>query len=170
LALKESANATDVPSIAASVIGLVGIALIVPAFQWTSNCGGNNAGLADVRLYLLIAQPTAESSPNGAFDVARANVDPRKQLAEIANDPWIGDARFLVSTSPYTCRSSPREILIVCDGAFRNVPRRLFGQSPPTHATAFTDGSVDIISVGEFQAQNRSMLTPVGVLLDKLKQ
>jgi hypothetical protein len=56
-------------------------------------------------------------------------------------------------------------LLIVCDCAFRNVPRQLIGSAPPTHAAAFSDGSTRLISTEEFAAIDRSSLVPLDELL-----
>jgi hypothetical protein len=152
---------------AISVLLLLGISL-PPGFQ-ASNCGGNTAALHDVKWYSLIVQLAAEENPKHEFRIDRVTRDQQDELAQIANDFWVSGARFLVSTRPYQLESpaQPR-LIIVCDRPYRNVPSRLIGSAPPTHAAAFSDGSRRLLSVAEFEAIDRSALVPLDELLTSL--
>src|SRR5436190_6333576 len=101
-------------------------------FAWdrinTSNCGGNNAALSDVRAYAIFIQCAADESANGEFLITAPTPKQRKQLAEIAHDPWLRGGQLLVSTKPNRSEpSEPRRIVIVCNRPFKNVPRYVFG-------------------------------------------
>jgi hypothetical protein len=122
-----------------------------------SNCGGNNAALCYVRMYSIFLENAADESPNGEFDVTSATPRQRTQLAEIAHCPWLRGGQILVSIRPYRSEpSEPRRIVAVCDRAFRNVPRYVFGTAPPTFAASFSDGSTALLTAKEFDALDRS--------------
>ena len=144
-----------------AAVGLLMGGLIALAPSQQTNCGGNSAALHDVHTYLAIVEPGAATANTPPFNLATATPDQRETLARIANDFWIRPARFLVA--PLPCRvdpSSPRQVLIVCERPFRNVPRRLVAMwlNPPTHAAAYSDGTTGLISVAEFEALHRSKL------------
>jgi hypothetical protein len=130
-----------------------------------SNCGGNTAAIWNVRQYCLIVEMAAASRPDHRFAIAAATPQEREDLAAVARGPWTGGARYLVSTQPYQAGASgPRRLIIVCDTPFRNVPRRLI-PSPPTHAAAYSDGTVALISVSEYAALDHSVLVPLDQFL-----
>lgn len=150
----------------AAVALLVASGLLLIPFSEGSNCGGNSAALNDVKWYSLIVQLAAEENPDHEFRIDCATPNQREELAHIANDFWVSGARFLVSTRPYRLQSTaPPRLLIVCDRAYRNVPRRLIGSAQPTHAAAFSDGSCRLLSEAEFEAIDRSVLVPLQELL-----
>lgn len=143
----------------------VGAAVVPPLFTPASNCGGNSAALSDVRTYALIARMGATDSPDHTFRVMMATPEQRKQLARVARDHWVPNARFLVSTAPFSEeQSQPRRIIAVCDTPYSNVPRRWIGSAPPAHAAGFSDGSAELISPARFAALDRSSF----VFLDEL--
>ena len=110
----------------------------------TTNCGGNIEALSDVRGYVTIAQMAGDESTEGQFLLTQATRSQLNWLSEIASDPWLRGGQLLVSMKPYRLESSElRRIIAVCDRPFRNVPRYIFGEAPPTHAavpTAERDG------------------------------
>jgi hypothetical protein len=149
-------------------IAIFGVALVVfvsPALKQPSNCGGNSEALNDVKLYALTLQWAAEARSDHQFDIASATLGQLKELRDLASGP--AGARYLVSPQPY--RHPPtgqKRIVIVCDRTFTNVPRRLVGRAPPTHAVAYSDGSCGLISVADFEALDRSGFMPLDELLD----
>lgn len=137
--------------VAAASVGCVAVvALVLLNVQQSSNCGGNSAALHEVRRYWMIVDSAAAANPHGEFDVTRASAEERSQLAELAEESWIDPARYLVSTLPCTPKAESRRLLVVCDQAFRNVPRRMIWQAPPTHAAAYSDGTVELMSEADF--------------------
>lgn len=139
-------------------IAIFAIALVVfvlPALKQPSNCGGNSEALNDIKWYVGILRSAAETRPDHQFSISSATPSELVQLRDLASGP--AGAGFLVSRHPY-CHSlkAPKRIIIVCDRAFTNLPRRLFGRAPPTHAVAYSDGSCGLISVAEFEALDRS--------------
>jgi hypothetical protein len=130
-----------------------------------SNCGGNSAAIWNVHQYYMIVDSAATSRPNHRFTIASATPQEREDLAAVARGPWIGGARYLVSTQPYQAGAhGPRRLIIVCDTPFRNVPRRLI-PSDPTHAAAYSDGTVALITASEYAALDHSVLLPLDQML-----
>src|SRR3569623_428682 len=151
---------------AIAVAILIAATVAIMSASQSSNCGGNSAALHDVKWYSLIARSAAAERPDHSFSVAQATPREREELAQIANDFWIHGARFLVSPLPFKQQApQPPRLIIVCDRAYKNVPRRLIGSAPATHAAAFSDGSCRLISVAEFEAIDRSSLIPLDELL-----
>ena len=134
-----------------------------------TNCGGNNAALSDVRAYAIFIQCAANESKDGVFLVTSATPKQRKQLAEIAHDPWLRGGQLLVSKVPYRLQTTePRRIVAVCDRPFTNVPRHVFGEAPPTHAVGFSDGSSSLLTSREFAGLDRSSLVPLNEVIEQL--
>lgn len=141
-------------------------ASVVPALRST-NCGGNPAALWCVDRCSLIVRMAAAGSPDHRFHLSDVTAEERHELEDIAyTPPEIRNVRFLVSSARDPDQGSgPRRVIVVCDRPFRNVPRRLIGLAPPTHAAAFSDGSTGLISVGEFAALDRSTFVPLNECL-----
>ena len=137
------------------------LAILTDLPNSASNCGGNSAAIWNVRQYFLIVEMAAARRPDHRFAIASATREEREELAAVARFSGAGRARFLASTQPYQAGApGPRRLIMVCDTPYRNVPRRLIPSSP-THAAAFSDGSVALISVSEYAALDRSVLVPL---------
>lgn len=148
-----------------AIFGMALVVFVVPALKQPSNCGGNSEALNDVKLYALTMQWVAETQPDHQFSIASSTAGELAQLRDLATGP--AGAGFLVSPRPYRHPpAGPKRIVIVCDRAFTNVPRRLFGRAPPTHAAAYSDGSCGLISVADFKALDRSEFVPLEELLE----
>lgn len=146
--------------LAAAVILLVLTGLLIPASR-SSNCGGNSAALNDVRIYALIARQAPEG-PDSPFVFEDLTHEEQSWLRRMLDDFWLNGAGFLVDPRPdRLAPAEPKRLLIVCDRAFRNVPRNWIGSAPPTHAAAFADGSTALISEAEFAVIDRSVLVPL---------
>ncbi len=151
----------------ATLVGGLASAFFFCVITQSSNCGGNSAALSNVRQYVLFVQNAAIESPEHRFCVASATPEQREQLADLASNLWVGNAHYLVSTSPYKGPSAgPRRVLMVCDTPFRNVPRSYWMPPPPTHAASFSDGTTGLISVAEFQSLDRSTFKPLDELIN----
>jgi len=46
--------------------------------------------------------------------------------------------------------TADKQIIVVCDRAYDNVPQRMFGRSPRAHAVAYSTGDTGLISPEEF--------------------
>jgi hypothetical protein len=142
-----------------ATVGLVTIA--VPA---SSNCGGNSAALAEIRLYLVIVQNAAACRANHEFALPSATSREREELSHVRSY-WNPGARLLVSVQPYRAHDqNSRRVIAVCDQPYDNVPQSWI-PARPTHAAAFADGSVRLISTREFAALDRSVLVPLDEVL-----
>lgn len=129
-----------------------------------SNCGGNSAALGAVKTYAILVKLANEQPGEARLTVATATKWQRADLDYIARaHPY---ARFRVSPESFASQQSgPRHVIMVCDRAFTNVPRYKFGEAPPTHAAAFSDGTTGLISVAEFQKLGRASLVSLDRLL-----
>jgi hypothetical protein len=143
---------------------IISLAILEPALNPRRNCGGNTRVLFDVRLYLDFVDGEADDGPDQGFRVAAASPGLQRELADLAHD--IHPARFLVTPTFY--RPSvlvPRMIIIVCDTPYENVPQPIWLPGTPRHAAGYSDGSVSLISVAEYQALNLSSFRPLDELL-----
>ena len=128
-----------------------------------TNCGGNTEALCRVRDCLRACQIAAYERPDHRFSVAGATTAERVEFTQIARGMMSG-GRILISTAPYVLSTrEPRRIIAVCERPFTNVPRRAFG-SPPTHAVAYTDETMSLISVAEYASLNLSSYVPLDEL------
>jgi hypothetical protein len=134
----------------------------------TSNCGGNNAALADVQTCAYMIQAFAEESPKGEFVVTALTAEQCRELKQVANDGWLNGGQLLVSTEPFRVDSfGSHRLLIVCDRPFTNVPRYVFGHAPPTHAAAYSDGTTALLTTREFAALDPSKLVSLNEILEQ---
>jgi hypothetical protein len=72
-------------------------------------------------------------------------------LTRLPGASWIRSARLLarledVRVDPTT----DKQIIMMCDQAYDNVPRRMFGRAPLTQAVAYSTGETDLITLEEF--------------------
>ena len=156
----------SVATVIASLAALCCFALVLASILGASNCGGNSAALYKVLRFALVVRESAQRRPDGTFSLASATEEERGDFASITDGSWTGSARYLVSTQPFrTSPGAPRRMLIVCDRAFSNVPRRLILANAPTHAVAFSDGSNALISKERFAALDLSSFTPLDQFL-----
>ncbi len=131
---------------ALSVIVVAGI--LLPAMK-SSNCGGNSAAMAAVRSAGAAVSLVLSERDQDRLDLASLESSERKYFDQIAGLSWLGDGTVLVN--PRVDFTSTNEFLMaVCDRAYRNVPQKLIGKSPPTHAALFSDRGAILISVEEF--------------------
>jgi hypothetical protein len=84
--------------------------------------------------------------------ITNLNGSEREYFRSVAGISWLPASKVLVTAGPVTLGKEPsREIVAVCDTPFDNVPRRVFGRAPLTHAVGYSDGSAGLISVQEFR-------------------
>lgn len=77
----------------------------------------------------------------------------RELFGQIAGLRWLGDAKVLVNPR-VDFDSTNDAVLAVCNRAFRNVPQKLIGQAPPTHAALIQNRGVVLLPVAEFNRLN----------------
>lgn len=144
---------------------VLAIILVVAPGLSHSNCGGNSAALVQVSQVATLAKLSISEEPDHAFRFASVNAEQEEHLSILSRSHWLEGARFLVTTAPLTERDIQlRRMIVVCDTPYCNVPQRLIGSAPPTHAAGFADGSAELISTEEFAALDLSTF----VALDEL--
>ncbi|EDY15775.1 hypothetical protein CfE428DRAFT_6703 [Chthoniobacter flavus Ellin428] len=128
---------------------------------YTTNCGGNSAALARVRNIATLARAAAMEAPDHSFQFTAVRAEQRELFSDLRQNHWLPNAHFLVCTVPLSADGAQsHRVIVVCDTAYNNVPRRWIGTAPSTHAAAFADGSSGLISAQEFAALDRSQFTP----------
>src|SRR4051812_23509122 len=103
---------------------LIAAAWYTPDLSGVSNCGGNNAARPFVEMYAATMIRLADEMSTREFTMAAATVDQRRELAAGSSGWGISRSDILVKRN--TVRLGPtakRQIIVVCDRAFTNVPR-----------------------------------------------
>ncbi|QEG43371.1 hypothetical protein [Roseimaritima ulvae] len=148
-------------------IFIVGLAtVLVLASSQTSNCGGNTAALAVCGHYpLYLFAGLAERDETSAVGLT-----PNALTAGRDSDELSSIFQSLSATASYSIRNpdvafdpADREVVIVCEQAFENVPQptvwNLYCRSP-AHAVGYSDGSTGLISPAEYRELDRSDFMP----------
>jgi hypothetical protein len=87
--------------------------------------------------------------PVSIAELSRAEREYFKQVSGLS---WLGQTRVLISPTRVGVGGATGSVVIAaCERPFDNVPRRMFGKAPLTHAIGYADGSTGLISVDEFQ-------------------
>lgn len=123
----------------------------------TSNCGGNTAALSVCGNYprYLFAGMAERNVP------LDAGLTPNALTSELDAEQLADIFRSLSATASYSIRNpdapfdpTDREVVIVCDQEFGNVPQpcvwNLYRRSP-AHAVGYSDGSTELISAAEYR-------------------
>lgn len=137
------------------VIALL-VGLIVMSIPSTSakNCGGNNYTLSNCKHFALAARMVADENA-GLFTINKIE---SQDLTLISMDRWgSAGSDFLVKTNFLITNQTNREIVIVSQRAFANVPQPTFWsfyRKHWAHAVGYSDGSADLISPKEFSKLN----------------
>src|SRR5215831_13652174 len=145
---------------------VLGCAMVLPFLARPTNCGGNSAALAACKDIMLSFQTV--SLDRGAKPVSITNLSgpEREYFRLVAGLSWLPDSKVLISAGPVALgQERAREIVAVCDTSFDNVPRRVFGRAPFTHAVGYSDGSVGLISVQEFRHLDLSRFIDVRTIV-----
>jgi hypothetical protein len=112
---------------------------------------------------MLAFQTVALDRGGEAFRAADLNESEPENFRTVTGLGWLPGARFLVTSEPVSItQSQPKRIIAVCDKAYDNVPERRLGRSPMSHAVAYSDGSVGLIPVADFERADFSRF--VGVM------
>ncbi len=99
-----------------------------------------------------LAWITSERETN-SLNLATLTEAERKEFEWIAGLSWLGDAKVLVN--PRVDFDTTNDVVLaVCNRAFRNVPQKLIGQAPPTHAALIRNRGVVLLPVDEFNGLN----------------
>ncbi|MCX7010309.1 MAG: hypothetical protein NTY53_24240 [Kiritimatiellaeota bacterium] len=137
-------------SIAVTVTLLGGI--ILPELVPPSNCGGNSAALSACESismrFLIIAVERSE----GAVSIAELTPAERECFLLDAGLNWLGQSTILLTADKVGVGGATgKAVVAVCNKAFDNVPRRMFGKAPFAYAVAYADGTSGLLSVEEFR-------------------
>ena len=138
-----------------SVLGMVAATLVAIGLVWPamrrSNCGGNSAALAACKGYAAVVELWATDHAGQSFVIGQADAQTRQQLGHLPGASWIRSSRLLARPDGVRIGvSGNRQIILVCDRPYQNVPQRVFGKSPPAHAVVYSTGETGLISPSEF--------------------
>ncbi len=134
-----------------AALTLVG-ALLFPALAPPSNCGGNSAALAACKTISHCFQLIGAERGDQAVSITELRRSEREYFKHVSGLSWLGQAKVLISPTRVGIGGATGSVVIAaCDRPFNNVPRRMFGKAPLTHAIGYADGSTGLISVDEFQ-------------------
>jgi hypothetical protein len=132
---------------------VVGVGWNLPAIGLATNCGGNNAARAHVSGIAIMLWMFAEKNPAKQFNLGSAKIEERRELTSYPLGWGVTSSDIAISMEPIHADCEPnRRIIVVCTRPFTNVPQYMFRRAPPSHAVAYSDGSVKLISAREFEA------------------
>ncbi len=98
----------------------------------------------------------------GIFDLSKLPEKDGKALLSSLRSAWIGEARFFIRTNIDASVHGPRQIVVVCDHVYDNVPQpaiwNLYHRNP-AHAVGYSDGSSGLISDADFKKLDLSQFT-----------
>jgi hypothetical protein len=124
--------------------------MVLPAMK-RSNCGGNSAALAACKGYITVLQWWAADHDGQRFHYGEADSETKQHLRRLPGASWIHSARLLARLEGVRVdATAEKQIIMVCDHPFDNVPQRIFGRSPMAHAVAYSTGETGLISPEEF--------------------
>jgi hypothetical protein len=150
-----------------SALALVCALALPPLLARPTNCGGNSAALAACRDIVLSFRAIALDMGDKPVSISNLSDEDRKVFRSVAGISWLHQSRVLVVRGTVTLgQEAPREIIAVCDTPFDNVPRRMFGRAPLTHAVGYSDGSAGLISVQEFHRLDLSRFIDVRTIVN----
>src|ERR1051326_97232 len=137
-------------------------AMAVPLLARSTNCGGNTAALTACRSLVGAFEIVATDRGGKSVTITDLTEKERENFRHPGGINWLGGGEVLVTKQPVIIsETGPKTIIAVCTAAYDNVPRRWIGKSPMTHAAAYSDGSVGLISVPNFQRLDLSRFVDV---------
>lgn len=147
---------------------LVAAFLLLPALARPSNCGGNSAALSACKSVVTCFRLIGLERGDEPVAITTLSASERAYFRQIAGLNWLRSSKVLVSTSAVTIADQQSTAIVaVCDKAFDNVPRRVFGKAPLTHAVAYTDGTVGLLPLQDFQRLDLSQFIDVRSIPEK---
>ena len=122
-----------------------------------SNCGGNSAALVACRGAMGCLRLIYSNNGDKPIRISGLNKD-EIQLLEIPKNTmrWIDSAELYIFAGEidFLIKSNNKHIIVVCDKAYDNVPRKVFCRAPERHAVGYSDGSTGLISKMDFKNMN----------------
>ena len=129
-------------------VAIVG-ALALPLLITKTNCGGNSYALTACATFAVAANITAQDN-HLQFEPGKIGEDMRRNFLMFAENHWgMNGADFLVKTNFFVGSSSNREVIIVSERKFGNVPQSTiwnFYHQNQAHAVGYSDGTTGLIS------------------------
>jgi hypothetical protein len=136
--------------------------ILFPALSRPSNCGGNSAALSACKSISVCFRLIAAERGDGAVSISELSRAERDYFKQVAGLSWLGQSRVLITpTRVGVGGATGRVVIAACDRAFDNVPRRMFGKAPLTHAVAYADGSNGLMPAEEFRRLDLSSFVDV---------
>jgi hypothetical protein len=138
---------------------LICAAVFTPMLSRPTNCGGNTAALSACRYVAVSLKMIAMDRGDAPLSITNLTPREKETFKRIPGASWLPGCRILVARGPI--EEKGKEIIAVCEQPFRNVPRRIIGKAPPTHAVGYSDGSAGLISVEQFRRADFSAFIDV---------
>jgi hypothetical protein len=146
--------------------------VLVDAATQPSNCGGNTGAYHVCRAYplqLAVNVYEGKGSPNTIRTANSLTSDlDADSLAKLFQSMSAG-ATYSIRNPDAPFSTSPREILIVCDTEFGNVPQpalwNLYCRFP-AHAVGYSDGSAELITPAHYRELDKSGFVRVSDWID----
>lgn len=155
-------------------VRIAGICLCVAAcvFIWArlggpSSCEGNTAALAACKTVVTRLDMVSQDWTNAPVSVADIDSWENQHIkfGSLPGLEFLPHAKILVRSTPISFSGAgSHEIVAVCDTPFDNVPRRVFGKAPMTHAVSYSDWTSTLIPVEEFERLDLSGFIDVKTL------
>ncbi|HXT13509.1 MAG TPA: hypothetical protein VN873_18295 [Candidatus Angelobacter sp.] len=122
----------------------------------SSNCGGNSGAVSCCREIALYA---IGSSSNETFDFKHLSQETRDAMEASIGEYWTESAKYLLCTGPIQVGPGNRDLVVVCETAYGNVPQPTIWNlhhRTMRHAVGYSDGTVGWLTLAEFDALNKS--------------
>lgn len=146
--------------IACCLIVIVGVALAIST--QSSNCGGNSSALSvcdrfSIHLVMRMVEETEELQETATPNELTSNLS-----SDEISDLFLslsGTATYSIRHPDSTFRAGDRDVVIICDVEFDNVPQptiwNLYRRTP-SHAVGYADGSSALITPAQYRKLDRS--------------
>lgn len=129
----------------------------------SSNCGGNSSALSICKMLVLSAHIEAEDS-HGVFDYNSLSTEAQMEFVKATYSHWNPTAKFLIRRGATDIRKKDREIFVICDTAYGNVPQPTFWnlhRQNIAHAVGYADGTTALIPPEKYTALDKSQFFEV---------
>jgi hypothetical protein len=139
-------------------------AFLLPTLARSTNCGGNSAAITyckDASLSLVLAA----KDRGAAVSATNLTESERENFRHLSRMTWLGTATVLVALEPVSPENNRHQLLAVCSKPYDNVPQRMIGKAPLTHAVAYSDGSSGLISIDDFRKLDLKKFVDVKTLI-----
>jgi hypothetical protein len=132
----------------------------------SSNCGGNSSALSRCGMIVLSARSEAEGN-HGVFDYNALSPEAQQEFVKVTQSHWNPTARFLIRRGATDIGKRAKEIFVICDTAYGNVPQPTFWNlhhQNIAHAVGYIDGTRALISPKDYALLDKSQFValPVG--------